>query len=117
MILTLLHCLQKHWDWTEFKVLNGEVGDFVTIARKEKGTGNWFVGSITDENARLISISFDFLDEGQDYDVTVYRDGINAHWDDNPLDIVIETISVDSTSKLDFNLAEGGGLAISLLKK
>ena len=50
-------------------------------------------------------------------EVTVYRDGDNAHWDDNPLDIVIETISVDSTSKLDFNLAEGGGLAISLLKK
>ncbi|WP_321251474.1 glycoside hydrolase family 97 protein [Psychroserpens sp.] len=104
-------------DWETSKVLNGEVGDYVTIARKEKGTGNWFVGGITDENARTISISFDFLEADQDYEVTVYRDGINAHWNDNPLDITIEKLEIDNSSTINFNLAEGGGLAISLIKK
>lgn len=103
-------------DWEVSKVLNGEVGDYVTIARKERGTGNWFVGSITDENARTVSISFDFLDDDSEYEVTVYKDGINVHWNDNPLDIEIESLTVDSSSTVSFELAEGGGLAISLLK-
>ena len=104
-------------DWQTTKVLNGEVGDYVTIARKERQTDNWFLGSITDENARTITVYFDFLDDNQDYEATVYSDGENAHWDKNPLDIKIETISVNKSSKLTFNLAEGGGVAISIIKK
>lgn len=104
-------------DWEASKVLNGEVGDYVTIARKERGTGNWFIGSITDENARTITIAFDFLEANQDYEVTVYKDGNNAHWNDNPLDIIIERANIDKASVVKFDLAEGGGLAISLIKK
>ncbi len=104
-------------DWEASKVLNGEVGDYITIARKERGTGNWFVGSITDENARTITIAFDFLDANQDYEVTVYKDGIDAHWNDNPLDIIIEQVNIDNASVVKFDLAEGGGFAISLIKK
>ncbi len=104
-------------DWEQTKVLNGEVGDYVTIARKERKTGNWFLGSITDENARELDISFDFLDDGQDYTATVYKDGENAHWDDNPTAITIETTPINKNSKLTLNLAEGGGTAISIIKK
>lgn len=104
-------------DWEETKVLNGAVGDFVTIARKERETGNWFVGGITDENSREIELSFDFLEKDSNYEVRIYKDGKTAHWNDNPLDIDIQKIDLSHESKLKIQLAEGGGFAISILKK
>ena len=104
-------------DWEKSIVLNGEVGDYVTIARKERETDNWFVGGITDENAREIEINFDFLDSEVAYQAIIYKDGQNAHWDENPLDIDIETININSTSKLKIKLAHGGGFAISLKRQ
>ncbi len=104
-------------DWEQTKVLNGEVGDFVTIARQERETGNWFVGSITDENQREITINFDFLEKGKEYEVIVYKDGNDAHWDQNPTSIQIDTAAIDNTVKKTFKLAAGGGLAISLKVK
>lgn len=103
-------------NWSETKVINGEIGDYVTIARKERETGNWFLGSITDENARTFDLSFDFLDKDVEYTATIYKDGKDAHWDKNPLALDIETIKVTKDSKLTLNLAEGGGVAISILK-
>ena len=104
-------------DWDETKVLNGEVGDYVTIARKERGTGHWFLGSITDENARELEVSLDFLDDNQEYIATIYKDGEDAHWDKNPLSMTIETITVNKSSQLKLKLAQGGGVAISIMKK
>ncbi|WP_411893365.1 glycoside hydrolase family 97 protein [Winogradskyella sp. A2] len=104
-------------DWEKSIVLNGEVGDYVTIARKEKGTGNWFVGGITNENSVSLNLAFDFLDENQDYEAILYKDGANAHWDKNPLDIEIVKMDLNKQSSLDIKLAEGGGFAISLKKK
>lgn len=104
-------------DWDESRILDGEVGDFVTIARKERETGNWFIGSITDETSRTVTIDFGFLEEGQNYKTTVYRDGDDAHWDRNPTSIVIEQIEVNATTTQTFDLAPGGGLAISLIKQ
>lgn len=104
-------------DWNQTKVLNGEVGDFVTIARDERKTGNWFVGSITDENSREIEISFDFLEPGVTYDGIIYADGPSADWDTNPTDIEIQEKQFDKTSTLKIKLAPGGGFAISLKKK
>ncbi|MBD09614.1 MAG: alpha-glucosidase, partial [Flavobacteriaceae bacterium] len=103
-------------DWQQTKVLNGEVGDYVTIARQERETGDWFVGGITDENARTLDLTFDFLDDNQKYEAIIYKDGENAHWDNNPLDITIEKIEVSKGSKLSVKLAEGGGFAISIKK-
>ena len=103
-------------DWEKSIVLNGEVGDYVTIARKEKGTGNWFVGGITDENSVSLKLDFDFLDKNQDYEAILYKDGSNAHWDNNPLDILIEKLDLNNQSSLDVQLAEGGGFALSLKK-
>ena len=77
---------------------------------------NWFLGSITDENSREIEVDFSFLDDNQLYEAKIYKDGKNAHWDKNPLDIEFQTIELQRTSKLKFPLAEGGGLAISIKK-
>ena len=103
-------------DWETTKVLNGEVGDYVTIARKERNTGNWFVGGITDENSRTLDINFDFLDEGQQYNAIIYKDGKDAQWDKNPTAIDIQKLTIDKSMKLKIILAEGGGFAISLMK-
>ena len=104
-------------NWKQSKVLNGEVGDFVTIAREERETGNWFIGSISDENPRTIIITLDFLEPGTTYDAVIYADGPNAHWDDNPTDIEIQKKEVHNQTELTINLAPGGGFAVSLKKK
>jgi hypothetical protein len=103
-------------DWSETKVLNGEIGDFVTIARKERKSGNWFVGGITDENNREIEIDFSFLDANTTFEAKIYKDGESAHFNDNPLAIKIEKISITNKTKLKINLAKGGGFAISIKK-
>ena len=103
-------------DWQQTKVLDGEVGDFVVIARQERGTGNWFVGGITDENARMQHLSFDFLDDGKTYNATVYKDGPNADWNDNPQDYAIEHLTLTKDSTLDIRMAPGGGFAISIMQ-
>ncbi len=102
-------------DWSQTKVLNGEVGDYVTIARKERNTDNWFLGSITDENARSLDVAFDFLDDGKNYTATIYKDAEDAHWNTNPTAITIDTITVTKDSTLTLQLAEGGGTAISIV--
>ncbi|MBT8180650.1 MAG: glycoside hydrolase family 97 protein, partial [Eudoraea sp.] len=104
-------------DWEQSKVLDGEVGEHVAIARKEKETGNWFVGGITDENARTQIIDFSFLEEDKTYIAKIYKDGPDAHWDDNPLDYAIEEVELTNISTLKLNMAPGGGFAISLIEK
>jgi alpha-glucosidase len=101
-------------DWEETQALDGEVGDFVIIARKERDSENWFVGGITDENSREVVISLDFL-ENQDYTAKIYRDGPNAHWNENPTELEIEEKLVTADTRLTLSLAEGGGFAISLI--
>jgi hypothetical protein len=104
-------------NWEQTRVLNGEVGDFVTIARQERDTGNWFVGGITDEEARSVTVSFDFLDQDASYTAVLYRDGGGAHWDDNPTSLAIEEVPVDASTTRSFEMAPGGGFAISLMKQ
>lgn len=103
-------------DWEQTLVLNGEVGDFVTIAREERETGNWFIGSITDENSRDITILFDFLEPGVSYKAMVYKDAQDSHWNDNPTVYELEELVITEGMEKTFNMAEGGGLAISIMK-
>ncbi|MFD0863239.1 glycoside hydrolase family 97 protein [Sungkyunkwania multivorans] len=103
-------------DWKQTKVINGEVGDFVTITREEKNTGNWFLGSITDENPRTFSISLDFLEPNTKYKARIYADAEDAHWNDNPTALKIEELEVDQNGSIDLKLAPGGGVAISFMK-
>ncbi len=102
-------------DWEQSLVLNGEVGEFVTIAREERETGNWFLGSITNEDARELTVKTDFLDPSKTYKVTMYADGPDAHWDDNPTDYIITELTLDHHSELTLKLAPGGGAAVSFM--
>jgi hypothetical protein len=104
-------------DWDTSIVLNGEIGEFITIARKERNTDRWFLGSIADENAREINVSLSFLDNGKEYTATIYSDGESAHWDKNPTSYKIENKAVNSTDTLKLKLAPGGGTAISFIPK
>ncbi|MEH6405823.1 MAG: glycoside hydrolase family 97 protein [Leeuwenhoekiella sp.] len=101
-------------DWDDTFILEAEPGDYITIARKAKGENEWFLGGVTDENARTATINFVFLPKGKTYTATIYADGKNASWDKNPEDYTIETIRVTSKSKLKQKLAAGGGVAISI---
>ncbi|MBC6611423.1 glycoside hydrolase family 97 protein [Hymenobacter sp. BT507] len=102
-------------DWDDTKVLEAEPGDYVTIARKAKGTNNWFVGSSCDENGRTSSINFAFLDPGKKYTATIYADAKNAHYEKNPQAYQIRKMTVTSKTKLKQYCAPGGGYAISVM--
>ncbi|NND34637.1 MAG: glycoside hydrolase family 97 protein, partial [Saprospiraceae bacterium] len=101
-------------DWDETKVLEAEPGDFITYARKEKGTGHWFVGRTNDEIARTSEISFDFLDADKRYIATIYSDKSDAHYQTNPKAYQINKFVATSKSELSQYCAPGGGYAISL---
>lgn len=102
-------------DWDTSIVLNGEIGDFITIIRKERNTEKWFLGSITDENEKTIYISLNFLDEGKNYISSIYSDAEDSHWDKNPTAFRIESKKVINSDTLKLKLAPGGGSAISFI--
>ncbi|MCK9401057.1 MAG: glycoside hydrolase family 97 protein [Bacteroidales bacterium] len=97
-------------DWDDIKVLNGKIGDYVTIARKKKDA--WYLGSITDENAREFTFKLDFLDEKINYEATIYEDGPSADWETNPLEYLIEKKLVKKDDEFKMVLAAGGGQAV-----
>jgi alpha-glucosidase len=99
-------------DWEDTRVLHGEIGDFITVVRKDRNGPDWYMGSLTDENGRTFQASLDFLDPGRRYIAEIYRDGPEAHWKTRPYDIVIEEMPVDATMILTLHLAPGGGQAI-----
>lgn len=99
-------------NWDDQEVLNGSIGNFVTIAR-QKGD-NWFIGSITDENARQLTIELSFLEEDTEYNATIYADGSEANWKTNPYDYEILKKTVKKDDKLILRLSPGGGQAIVL---
>jgi hypothetical protein len=104
-------------DWDTSIVLNGDIGDFISIARKERNTDKWFLGSITDENERVMDISLNFLDDGKEYIATFYSDADDSHWDKNPTAYKIENKTVNNTDTLKLKLAPGGGTAISFIPR
>ena len=101
-------------DWDNTYILEAEPGDYITIARKAKGKNEWFVGAITDENAREALVDFSFLPKGKTYTATLYTDGKNADWRTNPQSYSIKTMKVTHKTKLKQRLAPSGGLAISI---
>lgn len=102
-------------NWDQSIYLEAEPGDFVTVARKTKGKDEWFLGAITDENARKTVLKLNFLTPGKKYKATIYEDGKDAHWEKNPKSYAIKTIQVTSESKIKLNLANGGGAAIRFI--
>ncbi len=100
-------------DWDTSIILNGEIGNFITIARKERNSDKWFLGSITDENERIINVSLEFLNKEKNYTAIIYSDMENSHWDKNPTAYKIESKKVTKLNSLKLSLAPGGGTAIS----
>ena len=101
-------------DWDKSLYLEAEPGYYITIARKAKGTGNWFVGCTADENGHESRLSFDFLDPGKKYVAVVYADAKDADWKNNPQAYTIKKGVLTSKSKLNLKAASGGGFAISI---
>jgi alpha-glucosidase len=103
-------------DWDDSRAVAAEPGDYITIARKAKGTNNWFVGTTVDENGYLSNLKFDFLDEGRQYLATVYADAPDAHYKTNPQAYTIRKFLVTNKSVLKQQCAPGGGYAISVIE-
>ncbi|WP_264521311.1 glycoside hydrolase family 97 protein [Flavobacterium sp. N1994] len=100
-------------DWQDSKYLEAEPGDYLTVTRKDKHSENWFLGAITDENARDTELKLDFLSPNKKYKATIYEDGKDADWQKNPKSYAIRSVEVTSKSKIKLHLANGGGAAIS----
>ena len=99
-------------DWAETRVLEARVGDFVTIARQDRISDDWYLGAKTDGSARTMDVPLDFLDAGRTYTATLYRDAADADWQTNATAYAIETRAVTSADRLSVPLAPGGGLAV-----
>lgn len=105
-------------DWQDTRVLAGEVGDHATIARKDRNSDSWFLGAVTDEEARTVPVTLDFLDEGRSYTATIYRDGERADYRTAAKhEIAIETRTLKKGDRLEIPMAPGGGYAVMLKAK
>jgi len=98
--------------WSETKVLDSKIGEYTTIVRKDWNEKNWYLGSITNREARQLKVSLSFLDKGKSYKAEIYADGKGADYKTNPYPVIISTQTVNSSTNLDLNLAPGGGTAI-----
>ncbi|MEG1585324.1 MAG: glycoside hydrolase family 97 protein [Bacteroidales bacterium] len=101
-------------DWDDTRILQAEPGDYITIARKQKGGNDWFVGCTADENGFESKINLDFLEPGKKYEATIYSDAKDAHYRTNPQGYQIRKMKVNHKSKLSQVCAPGGGYAISI---
>ncbi|WP_064748383.1 glycoside hydrolase family 97 protein [Lysobacter antibioticus] len=99
-------------DWSDSKVVNGEVGDYVTVVRKARGGEDWFLGSVSDEHARNLAVPLGFLDPDRTYRAEIYRDGEGADWQGDRFAFARDTREVRRGDVLTLRLAPGGGQAI-----
>jgi alpha-glucosidase len=95
--------------------LDGEVGQWIAMARQGRKSKEWFLGALTDENPRDVSLPLSFLEPGKKYRAQIYRDGPHAHWDYNPYDIVIEEKVVTGGETFAVHLAASGGVAVRFI--
>jgi alpha-glucosidase len=99
-------------DWEQSRVIDARIGDHVVVARQQRGSDDWFLGAITDEEPRSFDVALSFLPAGKQYVAEIYADAPNANWVDNPLPVAISEQRVTSASQLKIDLAPGGGQAI-----
>ena len=101
-------------DWDTTRVIAGKIGDYVVVARRERNGPSWFIGAITDEEARTFTVPLTFLEPGRSYVAEIYADGPGANWLTNPLPVAISSRTVTRGSQLRLALAPGGGQAIRI---
>jgi alpha-glucosidase len=99
-------------DWETSRTLAGVIGDYVVVARQQRGAADWYLGATTDENPRKLDIPLDFLEPDRRYEAQIYRDAPDADYRTNPTALVIEKRRVTSKDHLDAALAPAGGLAV-----
>ncbi|WP_314787397.1 glycoside hydrolase family 97 protein, partial [Segatella buccae] len=104
-------------NWDDSRYLEAEPGDYITVARKAKGTDNWFIGGKCDENGHKSVVKLDFLDKGKKYDCTIYADAKDASFDKNPKSYTITKKTVKRGDVLKLAEAPGGGFAVSLMAR
>ena len=103
-------------DWSDSRYIEAEVGEYVTVARKAKDTGEWFLGSVAGYNARTSTVALDFLEPDQVYVAKIYADAADAHYKTNPQAYTIREVRCTSKSTLKQAVAAGGGYAVSFRK-
>ncbi len=99
-------------DWETSRTLQGEIGDYVVVARQQRGAADWYLGATTDEMARTLDIPLDFLERGRRYEAQIYRDAAYADFRTNPTALVVEKRTVTAKDRIAAALAPGGGLAV-----
>ena len=102
-------------DWSDSRYLEAEPADYITVARKDKKSDNWFVAGKCDENGHLTTLKLDFLDKGRKYEATIYADAPDAHYETNPKAYTITKKTIKAGQTLKLRQAPGGGFAISLI--
>ena len=100
--------------WSETKVIDAKIGEYVVIARKDWKEKNWYLGAITNSDSRNLEISFSFLDPTKKYTAEIYTDGQDANYKTNPYPVAISSQIINSKSNLNLSLAAGGGTAIKI---
>ncbi len=105
-------------DWSDKVVLNSEISQYVTVARKDKNSENWFVGGITDEKDRTFELDLSFLDVGHNYKFKIFKDKTNTHWKENPMEYEIDQfdLKIKNDSSTEIYMAPGGGFAMQIEK-
>ena len=103
-------------DWSDSNYLEAEPGQYVTVARKAKGTNTWFLGNVNGDSARTSKIKFDFLEKGKKYEATIYADAKDANFKTNPQAYTIRKTKVTNQSKLEQFSVPGGGYAVSIIE-
>ncbi|MDE7160075.1 MAG: glycoside hydrolase family 97 protein [Muribaculaceae bacterium] len=104
-------------DWSDSRYLEAEPNRYITVARKDKHSDDWYLGAITDDKARKSEVRLDFLPKGKKYEATIYEDAPDADWKENPQAYRIRKINVDSGTRLKLRLAPGGGTAVRFTPK
>ena len=104
-------------DWQKSVYLEAEPGQYITIARKDKHSDNWYIGNTSNENGHTSVLSLDFLDKGKDYEATIYADAPNADYQSNAQAYTIKKQKVNAKTKLTLKAARGGGYAIEIKRK
>ena len=104
-------------DWDDSRYIDAEPGAYITVARKAKGTDNWFVGGKCNEDGHKVTVNFDFLDAGRKYECTIYADAKDAHYATNPKAYVITKKTVKKGDKINMVEAPGGGFVMSVMAK
>ena len=113
--LTFIENVPTNWQRTVIAM--AEIGKYIMTAREDRNSSNWFIVGMTDENARDITLKFNFLDASATYKATIYRDGVDADYGTAPYAMEIDRQTVDVSSQLRIHIARSGGFAIQLIKQ